>query len=356
MTIALGCAAPASAALRAVAFVSPTIGWIAGDGVIYGTNDGGHTWQQQYKGRYQIWSLSFVSSTTGFAAAVDPIPGVGALLTTHDGGRTWARAGEPRNPARQISFANTLKGFAMAGGSQLASSMPERVPAFFGGRLATTADSARSWRMLDSPLLVDTTCASDPTHVWAAYQAAVLRSDDGGDSFSNVLSPLIDTKRIWYATIECAGANVAWVQFAGAASGDQRPYVVFRTIDGGQSWAPVLANKKTTDAYPQLAATYGDVPGPWPGPFSVVDANSAFFLGACPQCGARGAISITATNDGGKTWQPISTVPDVTLAGPVAISFADAQHGWVVGSSSAGAPVVAATWDGGMTWSKQVIK
>jgi len=355
-SIVLACVAPASAALRSVTFVSSAIGWVGGDGVIFGTTDGGRTWQRQYTGRLQIYSLSFVSSTTGFAAAFDPIPGVGAMLATHDGGRTWGHASEPRNPARQISFASAQMGVAMAGGSPLVGNMPERVPMFFGGRLALTTDGTHSWHILENPMLVDTTCASDPTHLWAAYQAAVLRSDDTGDTFSHVFSPLIDTKRTWYATIECAGADVAWVQFTGAPTGEQRPYVVFRTADAGQTWQAVLANKRTTDAYPQLDASYGDGPGPWPGPFSVVDASSAFFLGACPQCGTRGAVSITATNDGGKTWQAISTVLDVTLAGPVAVSFPDAQHGWVVGSSALGAPVIAATSDGGLTWTKQGAK
>jgi len=349
--------APASAALRAVAFVSSSTGWIGGDGTILATTDGGKTWQRQYTGRVQIWALSFVSPAVGFAAGVDPIPGTGILFGTRDGGHTWSQLAEPRSPARQISFASALVGFAMAGGSPLqASGATERIPPFFGGRLAATTDGGKTWHVLDAPMLVDSTCASNTQHMWAAYQAAVLRSDDGGDSFSNVFSPMIDTKRIWYATIGCAGSDVAWVQFAGAATGEQREYVVYRTSDAGAHWQPVLANKRTSDAYPHLEGSPPDGPGPWPGPFSVVDANSAFFLGACPQCGSRGAVSLTGTNDGGKTWQSVSTVPDVTLAGPVAMSFPDSQHGWVVGTSAGNTPVIAASADGGITWTKQVAR
>lgn len=348
---------PAAAALRAVAFVSANTGWVGGDGLILGTTDGGKTWQRQYNGRVQITSLSFVSSTVGWAAGVDPIPGVGVLLGTRDGGHTWSKLGEPRNPARAISFASSMVGFAMAGGSPLpASAATERIPPFFGGRLAATTDGGRSWRFVEAPQLVDSTCASNPQHPWAAYQAAVLRSDDGGDTFSNVLSPQINTKVGWYTTVECAGSDVAWVQFAGAAGGEQRPYIVYRTTDGGLNWQPVLANKKTPDAYPLVQAGVPDGPGPWPAPFAVVDGNSAFFLGACPQCGVRGAVSIIGTNDGGHTWQSVSTVPDVTLAGPTAIAFGDSMHGWVVGSSASGAPVIAATADGGLTWTKQGMK
>ncbi|MBV8082066.1 MAG: hypothetical protein JO293_01815 [Candidatus Eremiobacteraeota bacterium] len=351
------CASPASAALRAVTFVSANVGWVAGDNAIYGTTNGGKAWQRQYNGRVQFWSLNFVTPSVGFAAGVDPSPGTGVLLGTKDGGRTWTNLGEPKGPARQVSFATALTGFAMAGGSPLtAGTVSERVPPFFGGRLASTTSGGQLWHILDAPELVDSTCASNATHMWAAYQAAVLRSDDGGDTFSNVLSPLIDTKRVWYATIQCSGSDVAWVQFAGTQVGDQRPYVVLRTADDGHTWQAVLANKKTTDAYPKLDPTYADGPGPWPGPFSAVDANSAFFLGVCPQCGARGAVSITGTIDAGKTWQAVATVPDVTAAGPIAISFSDAQHGWVVGSSAQGAPVIDVTADGGLTWTKQSIK
>ncbi|HEV2909115.1 MAG TPA: hypothetical protein VGX02_07545 [Candidatus Eremiobacteraceae bacterium] len=354
-TVALlaGAAAPASAALRAVNFVSATTGWVGGDGVIWGTTDGGKTWQREYTGRDQIWSLSFVSPGVGYAAGIDPIPGAGIMLGTADGGKSWNKLAEPRNPARQISFGSSTFGLAMAGGSPLpASGTTERIPPFFGGRLAGTSDGARSWRILDATELVDSACVSNPQHPWAAYQAAVLRSDDGGDTFSNVFSPQIDTKRVWYAMIGCAASDVAWVQFTGAPSGEQRPYIVYRTIDGGKHWQAVLANKNTPEAYPQDSAVQGG-PGPWPGPFAVVDANTAYFVGGCPQCGTRGAVSITGTSDGGKSWQSVSTVPDVTLAGPVAVSFGDANHGWIVGSSAAGAPIIAATADGGLTWTKQ---
>jgi photosystem II stability/assembly factor-like uncharacterized protein len=340
-----------------VTFISANIGYVAGDNAIYGTTNGGKTWQRLYSGRAQLWSLSFVTSSVGFAAGVDPIPGTGVMLGTKDAGRTWSKLGQPGGTARQLSFANSLTGFAMAGGTPLAANTtPERVPPFIGGRLAATSSGGELWHVLDAAEHVDSTCASDATHMWAAFQASVLRSDDGGDTFSNVLSPLIDTKRVWYASIQCAGSDAAWVQFTGAQVGDQRPYVVLHTADAGTTWQPVLANKKTADAYSKLDPTYADGPGPWPGPFSVVDANTAFFLGVCPQCGTRGAVSITGTIDAGKTWQAVATVPDVTLAGPIAISFSDAQHGWVVGTTANGAPVVDATADGGLTWTKQTLK
>src|SRR6516165_6187242 len=78
--------APAVAALRAVSFVSALTGWVAGDGAIWNTVDGGRTWHRQYTGRVQIYSLSFASAGVGWAAGTDPIPGRGILFGTIDGG------------------------------------------------------------------------------------------------------------------------------------------------------------------------------------------------------------------------------------------------------------------------------
>jgi len=167
-----------------------------------------------------------------------------------------------------------------------------------------------------------------------------------------VLSPQIDTKRTWFASVHCAADSAAWAQFTSTPVGDQRPFVVYRTSDAGQHWQAVLLNKKTPEAYPLLNGI-ADGPGPWPGPFAAVDANIAFFLGVCPACGSHGAISIAGTTDGGANWQAVATVPDVTIAGPIAISFADATHGWVVGTTANGSPVVEATANGGTTWTRQ---
>jgi photosystem II stability/assembly factor-like uncharacterized protein len=355
----IGAHAPVSAAttappvvLRAVAFISPAAGWIAGDGAIFGTTDGGRSWHRQYTGRVEFTSVSFANSLSGWAAGVDPIPGTGVLFGTRDGGRTWSKLVEPHNPAREISFADPSVGYAVAGGSPLTAENASERMRFFGARLARTSDGGHSWSLLDNPMLVDSACASSTRVAWAAYQAAVLRTDDGGDSFSHVLSPQIDTKRTWFANVRCAGDSAAWAQFTSTAEVHERPFVVYRTIDAGQHWQAVLMNKKTPDAYPLLTGV-PDGPGPWPGPFAAVDANTAFFLGVCAECGSRGAISITGTTDGGVTWQPVATVPDVSIAGPIAVSFADARHGWIVGTSANGTPVVESTANGGTTWTRQ---
>ena len=352
----VGAHAPVAAAtnapplvLRAVAFISPATGWIAGDGAILGTTDGGRSWHRQYTGRVQLTSVSFANSLDGWAAGVDPIPGTGVLLGTHDGGRTWSTLVEPGNPARTISFADPSVGYAVAGGSPLAPENASERMLFFGGRIARTVDGGHSWNLLDNPMLVDSACASSTKVTWAAYQAAVLRTDDGGDTFSHVLSPQIDTKRTWFANVHCASDSAAWAQFTSTPVGDQRPFVVYRTSDAGQHWQPVLLNAKTPDAYPLLKGVAGG-PGPRPGPFAAVDANVAFFLGVCPACGSHGAISIAGTTDGGATWQPVATIPEVTNRGPIAVSFADATHGWVIGTSASGSPVIEATANGGTTW------
>ena len=76
---------------------------------------------------------------------------------------------------------------------------------------------------------------------------------------------------------------------------------------------------------------------------SVVDANTAF------AAGVQGLILKTA--DGGKTWSAYPSGQTVDL---YSISFVDANHGWAVGNATfPGGPVIVATTDGGVTWTRQ---
>lgn len=75
--------------LNAIEFVSPTIGWGAGDkGVILKTEDGGRSWTQQYQGRQDIFgsftSVDFVDASYGWA-----VNWGGEVFLTTNGGAQW---------------------------------------------------------------------------------------------------------------------------------------------------------------------------------------------------------------------------------------------------------------------------
>lgn len=344
-------AAPARAAagFSAVKFVDAHVGWAAGGGAILATTDGGRTWRQQYRGRTDVTTLDFIDAHTGWATAVDVVHGTGLLLGTADGGRTWMKLGEPSHALRSVSFGSVTRGWGIAGGTPLPQSVATEVTSpFSGGTLVSTEDGGRTWRARVQPPSIDSVCAAGPDAAWLATQAAVIGTQDFGDSWLHLLAAPVDIRFFWFATVHCAGANTAWVLFASnRAEANHRPYAILHTIDAGAHWDPVFIDKTTSAYYPKIAAAV-DGPGNFPGPFCAVDEKTAYFLGVCPGCGG---VTITGTRDGGKTWSPLSTIPGLTF-GPVALSFPDPDHGWVVGNAD-GRAAIYATRDGGLSWSEQ---
>jgi photosystem II stability/assembly factor-like uncharacterized protein len=137
------------------------------------------------------------------------------------------------------------------------------------------------------------------------------------------------------------------VLFTGAAAMSQQAYAGFRSPDAGDSWAPILASHFGVPARPNTLSD--QTIDAYAGPFDVVDEQTAFFIGSCPACYPYGA-SITRTADGGQTWQhnQITAIRQVD-----ALSFVDAQHGWILAYDRAVGSLILATADGGETWQRQ---
>ncbi len=328
--------------LSDVDFVDAQTGWVSGVGAVLATRDGGRTWQPQYSGS-SVLQLEFVSRTTGWLVALE-LEGVERwagglkLLGTSDGGATWAPLGEPPEPLVAVDFIDPTLGWGVT------TSDANLVP-FFDGKLAKTADGGRTWTALTTPMPLQSVCAVSSNEIWAAGRTSVLHSVDGGQTWTTSFTAPLPANRDWSAMVRCAGADVAWVQLVnGGAALSHKPYVIYRTLDRGSHWDVMMAEQYTLSN----VITAPEGPGPYPGPFSVVDDKTAFILGFCGPCGA-GKTYLRATFDGGLTWQPDAVVSDIASGGPAAVDFVDDKHGWVVLS---GAEVVA-TSNGGKTWSQR---
>ncbi len=129
--------------------------------------------------------------------------------------------------------------------------------------------------------------------------------------------------------------------FIGGIAASHEAYAVFRTIDGGAHWSPVVQ----APIGPALGTHVGA--GAYPGPIAVLDSNDVWVVGACGPCDDNGTTSIEATHDGGLTWDPPVTIPGAG-AFPHDLQFADPQHGWLATTDG-----IFATADGGRTWVKQ---
>ncbi len=322
-----------------VDFVDAQTGWVGGGGLILATKDGGRTWEQQYVGPHNILTLSFLSPLVGWAVASD------TLLGTTDGGANWTTLGEPEEPLVSVQFVNPSVGWGVM-------TEPGDLPQGpnFGGKLTKTTDGGHTWTIDETPQAVQSVCAIDIDTLWAAGGLSVLRSGDGGKTWSTAFTSPAHPDPPWSADIQCAGREVAWVQFLGyGVALGHAPYIIYRTSDGGGHWQAMMEEQYTLGSY--LTAPEG--PGSYPGPFSVVDEKTAYFVGWCPACGA-GETRVRGTNDDGETWQPDVTIPGPPSLPPRAVDFVDGAHGWAVFTSTESGSVLATT-DGGLTWISTVV-
>jgi photosystem II stability/assembly factor-like uncharacterized protein len=172
---------------------------------------------------------------------------------------------------------------------------------------------------------------------WLATQDAVYRSTDGGVTWTP--SYFLPVTGDGIAVLECADGGAAWVQFApiGAAGGAAN-FVLVATRNG-ESWATIFRSNLYTD---HIAGPNG--PGSYPGPFSLIDASTAYAVGNTPVEPAVTGQQVTDLTQLG----PVTKVgADLNAIG---VSFADRDHGVIVGSPSVGGAPVYITDDGGTTW------
>ncbi len=325
--------------LAAVQFLSSEQGWVVGAGRILATDDGGQTWQVQYRGSAGLLGVDFVDGDHGFAV------GGNQLLATDDGGKKWSELEEPCLAIRSVHFTSPSIGYAVAGGSL--------VDSLNGSELLVTADGGRLWRHdTEAPASVQSLCFTTQHDGWIGTPGKVWRTVDGGLHWSVSFS---EPHRIGppgqgdTAMVQCGGARGAWVLFLGSgAATTHSPYVAFATRDG-RSWHPVLEETFTESGImPEVHAPDG--PGTYPGPFSAVSGQTAIFVGFSP-APAVAPMDI-ATDNGSK----LSSSRNVTgIYEPTGVAFVSADRGWVIGLSVpiGGGWVIEATSNGGRAWTRQ---
>ncbi len=313
-----------STLFNAVAFVDATHGWMADPEGILATSDGGATWTRQFSGQV-IRSLDFVDSTHGWGVA----GGSGGLLRTTDGS-TWEQIEASGGPVLgSVDFASPTVGWGVR---------------LRGYMLYRTDDGGDSWTAIRSG--VGAACLVDPSTGYVAAGPGefapreLLKTTDGGSTWQT----LFQAPGQWnQAEMACPNSETAWVLFLGGGAAGTLDYAAFRTADGGSTWtaeltSPLESNDPAFDGVPTIDT--------YPGPFAAVSASDAVFTGWCSACDAW--TTVMRTTDG-TTW----TRSKIDGFLPQQVSFADADHGWLVARAGfQGDDVVLATTDGGATWSQ----
>ena len=332
-----------TATIAALDFLDPEHGWAVGSHALLGTSDGGSTWQPLGEpASGALAAVDFVTPTVGYGVTGGLS---GTAVKTADGGRTWTALELPGN-VRALCFVSALSGFALGTGGQppaevLATSdggatwhrvlAPAGIYSPAGGQLGCTADGG-VWALLSSGQLM--------------FQVAygLYRSADGGAQWSLVAGGNTAGGQLWKrqpaglrapvpgpARLAAISAQTAVLLGNCLACDANGTVSVARSTDGGGTWQ---------------AAQVPDLPGIYAGEAAAFADGDHGMLVAAP---LRGETEVLATSDGGASWTMVFERRDP--APTEAISFVTAQVGYGLGSPADPAAVLR-TSDGGATWTQ----
>ena len=291
--------------LEDVAFVTADIGWAVGQvhwdvvnkqytGTIVKTVDGGETWSPQDAGVSEsLRGLCFLDGGQGWAVGAH-----GTIVHTSDGGSHWSKQPvDTTDDFRGVVFVNANSGWATS--------------------IRGVHQNERTGETDD-------------------WQGSIWHTSDGGQSWIRQILPdsasllnridFVDEQQGWAVGIRRVRQD---------ALGPQHSAVVYRTTDGGQTWA---------EAYnPDLAMTLTGV--------DFVDAANGWAVGFITNSSIEGG-SVIHTSDGGETWERQDAGGFGRLLRD--IQFIDQERGYIVGAdyTAAWGPPVYRTMDGGKTWTE----
>ncbi len=283
-----------------------------------------------------LQSLSFVDSLTGWAAGDS-----GIIIHTSDGGRSWSiqNSNTPEN-IRDIFFLDHNYGWATA----WSLSNP------FGTLILSTTDGGVSWTVdpfAEENIFMNTVFFLDSLNGWmGGTPGGLFFSRDGGKHWTR-------------APVDSGGGAGMPVEnflfydsLYGYANGGKIDLmgVVWRTVDGGQSWSPrALGPEPIRQLHIFDSLNVIGVGGDFEYGASVVhttDGGESWNYRTLGIFGMALALSFRTeqegwapigyartfmrTTDAGETWQEIQTPQDAVILDLV---FTDSLHGYAVGAN-----------------------
>jgi photosystem II stability/assembly factor-like uncharacterized protein len=301
---------------NAIVFVDAHHGWAGGRGGLVGTSDGRRFVLESHA---PIVGITAVDRRRAWA-----LTKLGRVLRTTDGVH-WRRLVSPH--LVRLRFVDARRGFALTR----------------HGNLVKSVDAGRIWKRMRSPGAMQTVCFADAHNGVVARGGTLWVTRDGGRRWrKHKLLP----NRGGYPVPEagCRGRD-RWILFHEGVAAGSEGYVVFRSRDAGATWRPVLANLDLayTRRAPRISTGYS-------GPFDVLGAGRAVFVGICAPCGRQPTGTIARTSNGGRSWHRATPFDGVWVD---AVSFLDVRHGYALTTSRRGKPGIGAIWwtsDGGRFW------
>jgi BNR/Asp-box repeat. len=310
-------------------------GWLAGNGKIARTDDGGAHWKLQYSGSKPINQIFALSSTKVWATIGDNNTKNLILIQSTNGGKSWTKAGTVPNHG-YLHFTNDKTAFS--GDS-------------------VTKDGGKTWTMLQTPgKAIGDVYFHDVNNGWAVQYVngsiLFMHTTDGGKTWNTVMTRKSEESPN-NVIIRSTAANDAWIELIGGSGMSQTSYSLFHTADGGKTWLPAIV-KNGAGSGPAPGFTMDDPTVPkdmtstGPGTLYVVNPQTAIMGGQCQACDK--ANTIMQTTDGGKHWTISKS--EFTGYGTQYIGASDANHIWFISTDATNAAVLNTSADGGKTWHK----
>src|SRR5256885_5375872 len=280
------------------------------------------------------------------------LPDLGGIERTSDGGQTWTTAWAAAGALiNWIGFQSHAIGFASglqfdtssnttstgqplwlrstdAGASWIA--MTPRIPASVAG--------ARSSMQFAFATPTIGEGVPDPDAQMAGNRAAMIRTTDGGQSWSQVaLRDWTPTGGLTFLSSTLAFATGYRVTAQGQSAGQ-----LWTSTDAGRSWTPVAGTQVSFLLY---AVDFSD------------RLHGFAAGGQFAKFEERPWRGLLATSDGGRTWSVRYQSPDADRSNPITrLRFVDSTHGWAatggctIGQNGPCGGDVMLTGDGGRSW------
>lgn len=294
-----------------VQLVTRRVWFIADHDRLWETEDGGSRWStvfQKNSGspRRLLDCFKFFDPNVGFV--IDQ----STVSRTFDGGRTWQVLGKIPAVVNGCAFPSLGYGWAIG----TVDSSGSRKPVLFA-----TNDGGKTWKEQQLPTLTNSAPLSDVFFVdvmrgWAVGDGAIIRTEDGGQTWSTCHSSESSYRRVFFVD-----SNLGW-----ATEKEGTEFVA--TKDGGQHWTEIPGppgygswptNPACTSPEQCLASvmrlyTTRDGGKHWTrvqGPFAD-QGISTLYLGiardhhlvALTQTGAAEVITGLVSEDAGRSWHP----------------------------------------------------
>ena len=211
-----------------VYFINPSTGWIAGQGPILGTTNGGNNWSIEYYGtNADFRSLYFLNNQTGYAAGV--LNGVGLIVKTTNAGQNWV---QQVTGVGYFLFSIYFRNNSDTGWAVGA-----------GGIILKTIDGGANWVIKNSGTTLTLYCISHPypNRGWIGRAGnSILYSSNGGETW--VPQTVGISGDVWVSQTQICCNGVGWL------SGSQSNGMVLMTTNYGTNWVqkPILSNFNTS--------------------------------------------------------------------------------------------------------------